>query len=83
MPNDENLGFINAQLTIARWYLERATSADSVTASNHVRSARHAYDVVVTLLPKITLRVQPESYAEVQRQLLALRARLKATGESV
>ncbi len=83
MPNDENLGFINAQLTIARWYLERAATADSVSAANHVRSARHAYDVVVTLLPKITFRVQPESYAEVQRQLIDLRARLKSTGEPV
>ncbi len=83
MPNDENLGFIAAQLTIARWYLDRAGSSDSVTASNHIRSARHAYDVIVTLLAKVTFKVHQEVYADVHRELAALRTRLRAAGQSV
>ncbi len=83
MPKDENLGFITAQLTIARWYLDRAVGSEGMTASNHVRSARHAYDVIVTLLPKLTLKVHQEVYADVQTDLAALRTRLRAAGQSV
>ncbi len=83
MPNDENVGFIAAQLTIARWYLDRAAGSDGVAGSNHLRSARQAFDVVVTLLPKLTLRVDDETYTDFQKQLAALRARLRAAGQPV
>ncbi len=83
MHNDDNLGFIRAQLTIARWYLDRAQTSDSVTASNHVRSARHAYDVVVTLLPKLDGPATREAFEKTQQELTALRARLRTVGEAL
>jgi hypothetical protein len=85
MPNDENdnLGFVRAQLTIARWYLDRTATTDTVTSSNHVRSARHAYDIVVTLLPKLAIETRPDVLAQAHKELAQLRTRLKAAGQAI
>jgi hypothetical protein len=72
MTRTENLNFIRAQLTIASWYLNRA---DGDTSSHYLCHARQAYDIVMQLLPNVTLDEQSQ---DIHRDLAELRERLRA-----
>jgi hypothetical protein len=75
MTRTENLNFIRAQLTIASWYLNRAGRADGDTSSHYLYHARQAYDIVMQLLPNVTLDEQSQ---DIHRELGELRERLRA-----
>ena len=75
MTHTENISFIKAQLTIASWYVDRAGHADEETSSRYLHQARQACDIIMRLLPDLTLDQEGQS---VHRELSALRDRLRA-----
>jgi hypothetical protein len=75
MHHPENHNFIRAQLTIASWYLDRAAQADGESSRRYLHHARQACDIVMQLLPDVTLDGQREN---IHRELTALRDRLQA-----
>jgi hypothetical protein len=79
--DDANADFIRAQLTTARWHLDRAAGADPATVRRNLHDARQAYDNVVRLLPKVALSGRQRLL--VQRELAAVRDRLLAAGEDM
>jgi hypothetical protein len=81
MDDASNADFIRAQLTIARWHLDRAAGADPETVRRNVHDARHAYCSVMELLTKVALSGRRRVL--VQRELAALRERLLAAGEDI
>jgi hypothetical protein len=74
MNHPDTVSFMSAQITIANWYLDRATHASAETSSHYVRYAQQACDIVSQLLPT---GAPDETSAQVQRELSVLRERLR------
>jgi hypothetical protein len=74
MNQAENVSFIQAQLTNARWYLDRAGHADGETASLYLHRAHQACEIVTQLLPNLTLG---EDSHNSHRDLAVVRERLR------
>jgi hypothetical protein len=69
----ENVSFIRAQLTIARWYLDRAARADRETSILYVHHAQQAWDIVMQLVPDLSLE---GDFGSLNNEIAALRLRL-------
>jgi hypothetical protein len=68
-----------AQLTTARWYLDRAVSAEPEARRRDIREARQIHDHWMSLLPQMSLPA--DQLRKVQRELGELQARLHGAGE--
>ena len=78
---DTDIDTILAQLTAARWYLDRAAGAnDPESVRQDVRNARQACNNALLLLTQANLT--DDQHKHVQDELAALRSRLKDAGES-
>jgi hypothetical protein len=69
----ENVSFILAQLIIARWYLDRAARADHETSILYVHQAQQAWDIVMQLVPDLSLE---GNFRSLNHEIAALRLRL-------
>jgi hypothetical protein len=74
MNHPDTASFMAAQITIANWCLDRALQASGDTSSRYLRYARQAYDIVVHLLPEVSV---DETSQRVHQQLSVLRQRLQ------
>jgi hypothetical protein len=70
MTRTENLNFIRAQLTIASWYLDRAVQGDGGYFEPLSVSRSASYDIVVQLLPNVTLDEQSQGELSARRERL-------------
>lgn len=67
--------FLQAQLTIGRWYLERAWDSRVDVRRRYLSFARETCDIIERLVP--TLNLEPGDRKEIGRELALLRARLE------
>jgi hypothetical protein len=58
MDNKSNSEFLNAQVTIAHWYLDHADASRPDGRYRCLAYAREAYDIVVQLLPAVNLETE-------------------------
>lgn len=75
MTNPDTVSFMSAQITIAKWYLDRAARASGDASIHYVQYTRHACDIVSQLLAEEDL---DEVSVRVQRDLAVLRERLRS-----
>jgi hypothetical protein len=71
--------FIESQLKVANWHLDKTADADPQASQYHVASARRAYLTLMELLP--TIAVSGTRRVELVTELAALRERLQVAGE--
>jgi hypothetical protein len=74
MNQPDTASLMAAQITIANWYLDRALQASGDTSSRYLHYARQAYDIVVHLLPEVSV---DETSQRVHQELSVLRQRLQ------
>lgn len=74
-----DLKWIQTQLTLARWYLDAASSAAAEAMRNNLRHAQSMYDVAMRALSQ--LDVDEDQRASIERELSELRARLETAEE--
>jgi len=67
---------IRTQLTVARWHLDAAISSDAESAREHQQRASEAFEEAVRVLARAEL--DSAQRLGVERELFALRSRLKA-----
>jgi hypothetical protein len=77
MNRPDTASFMAAQITIANWYLDRAVQSAGEDSSRYLHYARQAYDIVMHLLPKVSL---DETCQRVHQELSVLRQRLQVAG---
>jgi hypothetical protein len=58
MDQKRNSEFLNAQITIAHWYLDHAEASRADGRYRCLAYAREAYDIVVNLLPAVSLATE-------------------------
>jgi hypothetical protein len=58
MDTKRNREFLNAQVTIAHWYLDHADASRADARYRCLAYAREAYDIVVHLLPAVNLETE-------------------------
>jgi hypothetical protein len=58
MDKERNSEFLNAQVTIAHWYLNHADASRADRRYRCLAYAREAYDIVVQLLPNVNLETE-------------------------
>jgi len=58
MDKKRNSEFLNAQVTIAHWYLDHADESRADGRYRCLAYAREAYDIVVHLLPAVNLETE-------------------------
>ena len=76
---DSDIETVLAQLTSARWYVDRAVSADPEARRRDIREARQIHDHCMRLLPQMSLPA--DQLRQVQRELGELNARLVGAEE--
>ena len=79
-PLDEVLTF-EARLTLARWHLDAAFSAQDAAMRDHLARARQAYHGVMVALPG--LAATDAHRASIEAQLAVLRSRLEEAEAAV
>jgi hypothetical protein len=67
MDTKRNTEFLNAQVTIAHWYIDHAEASLADGRYRCLAYAREAYDIVVQLLPAVNLETE-------QRERIAVKA---------
>ncbi len=70
--------FIESQLKVAHWHLDKTADADPQAGQYHIASARRAYQTLLELLPTIALSGRRR--VELVTDLAALRQRLQTAG---
>jgi hypothetical protein len=70
-----NSEFLNAQVTIAHWYLDHADASRADGRYRCLAYAREAYDIVVQLLPAVNL--ETEQRERIAVKVANLRKRLE------
>lgn len=73
--------FIESQVKIAHWHLDKADDADAQAGRYHIASARRAYQTLMEWLPTISLSGRRR--VGLVGELARLRERLRACGEDV
>lgn len=71
-----NSEFLNAQLTIAHWYLDHAEASSADGRSRYLAYAREAYDIVGQLLP--VLNLESEQRERIGLKVVNLGRRLES-----
>jgi hypothetical protein len=74
MNHPDTASFVAAQISIANWYLDRAVQSVGEASSRYLHSARQAYEIVMQLLPKVSL---DEASQQVHQELSVLQQRLQ------
>src|SRR5579859_2390276 len=70
-----NSEFLNAQVTIAHWYLDHAEVSSADGRCRYLAYAREAYGTVVQLLPAVNL--ETEQRERIAVKVASLRRRLE------
>ncbi|GEM_PF-2115339 len=73
-----DIAWAQAQLTLARWYLDAAADATSEAVHHHLRQARRVYEITMHSLSHLDLSM--EQRTAVEGELAVLRSRLEAAG---
>jgi len=74
MNHPDTASFMAAQITIANWYLDRAMQSAGEASSRCLHYARQAYDIVMHLLPQVSL---DDISGGMHQKLAVLRQRLQ------
>lgn len=78
---DEDIAWLQTQLTVARWHLDAAIAAPIEVARRNIERARQAYDGAREALRDLSLSA--ERREALARDLASVRERLQAAGAEV
>ncbi len=78
---DDDIKWLQTQLTMARWHLDAAIAAPIEIARRNIDRARQAYDGAREALRELGLTGEP--YQELSQELRGIRERLLAAGAEV
>ena len=81
MEKFRTLEHLKAQVTVVRWHLDIAASAEGEKKRRHLDSASLTYQGAMELLAQLAL--SDADHAAVTQQLAALKERLRAAGQPV
>jgi hypothetical protein len=76
----KNREFLLAQLTIGRWYVDRALDSRADVRRRYLSFARETCDLIEHLLPTLSMDVPAQR--ETRRELALLRASLDEVAET-
>ncbi|HET9109043.1 MAG TPA: hypothetical protein VFN79_17840 [Steroidobacteraceae bacterium] len=80
MDKTANREFLQAQLTIGRWYIDRASDSRGDVRRRYLSLARETCELIERLSP--TLNLDVEARHEAARTLIVLRGHLDAVGDT-
>jgi hypothetical protein len=78
---DDDIAWLQTQLTVARWHLDAALSAPIEIARRNIDRARQAYDGAHDALRELNLTVERRDI--IARELASIRERLQAAGAEI
>jgi hypothetical protein len=78
---DDEIAWLQTQLTVARWHLDAAVSAPIEMARRNIDRARQAYEGARQALRELGLT--GERYEAFSKELTFIRERLQAAGAEV
>jgi hypothetical protein len=78
---DDDIAWLQTQLTMARWHLDAALAAPIELARRNIERARQAYDGAREALEN--LDVTAERRELIARELVSIRERLQAAGAEI
>lgn len=78
---DDEIAWLQTQLTVARWHLDAAIAAPIEMAHRNIERARQVYHGARETLTELGLA--GERYQALSRELKSIRERLQAAGAKV